>query len=271
VLFSSLDEMVAILNRPGSQSSHRIPGVRNIHWTDGPDLMRKLLLDGHIPAIIPYLVAVPSHANQTSDPSIRTPEEGTHVSEREGFHYIERSAVEESATRRIQVFFRRHQKRIGGGAGGPLFEAFNALTPAANTLEMRHYFLHLRGVLPRVLAYTEKMLGLCRLAKRELNSQMVKAAHQSLDDIRCKGKEVRILTGNIKTLVTRLGPKSSMHSQGSLQDLRQQVRTILDLKDRTAAFCPQINDYDVDYEEGVLFILRDRQADDEQDQETHVV
>lgn len=296
---SEIDEMVIVTK--ATRRLQRCRGratVTSSQYMDGADLLRKLLLNASPPAVplsplaqtfIPKksTVAWLEHQSRSSRLDHRDLGVESMQEESEGLQHVSYNSMQEDAVLQIQEFLRRYQLRKGGASGGPLFLAFNEAvrrfpTPDSRWLRAKTtYSIYLRGPMPHVLGFVEKLLVYIGSARKDLNQRMKDAEHQTLETLQRESKEIRsvlnrcdgsVLTRNgiDRALISTaedvrhaLGPGSSMHEAFSLPKLREWVEKIPEIKERSSKMCPIDADSSatLDYSRGIDFILNPDRGD----------
>lgn len=201
---SAIDEMVVI-----SKATYRLQRLRGLEFvgsspfTDDADILQKISLTSSALAAPLSPLAVPfvpqstyvarnttrQRSSSSGDPTVTSVEEQSG-----GLRHVSYTSIEQGAVRKIQKCIRRFQLRKGGAAGGPLFLAFSETAQRLQNVswaERRTYCLYLRGPMPHVFGFLEKLFTHATSAKKAVNRKMSKADHQALERLQRKSKKIR--------------------------------------------------------------------------------
>lgn len=191
-----LDPLVALLGviRPRD----RRLGIPLFQWTSKVDLLSKL---GLTESALNYTTGGRASGSnektftQVTTTSHQESQPTKQASTAEGDDLLPVAWTEEElkAVRTIIQYYQRYRRRAGGGAGGPLWNAYNqrASTLPESPQSAAVYKLYLRGVMPMVMTYIRRLIDRCEDAHRNLKARLSSAPHQQLDEIRGQTKVVR--------------------------------------------------------------------------------
>ncbi|KAG8936137.1 hypothetical protein FRC00_009700 [Tulasnella sp. 408] len=256
---ASSDPLLRIARKVKPGQNNWASGLRILQWTSDKDLLLDLNFLGSG-------LARSSLKNQTphiTDSSLQSAGRGLNMP-------IERSSMKEigdllpvqptheeaHAAEKIFQCYRRYRRRLGGGLGGPLWEAYNdRANLLAHTPVSRLYKIHLRASMPQVLAYVRHIISRTESVHHEINKRVSSVPYEQLDEVRAQAKVVRQVIRDAKAVAARIGPDSSFHDMTSLAFLKGEVKQIVALREKAMEFCPSLGKTDTNYQEGVDFLV----------------
>ncbi|KAG8916691.1 hypothetical protein FRC01_002915 [Tulasnella sp. 417] len=270
---STMDGLVTVTHTTLPSPIPRIPGSQLVFCTSDSELLRGLLLDSHVPLAAPFLHFVQSdYRGQTAPPEVSfsmaasatvdqsEPPQGSadnpaeNPAQLEGIEYTQQHM---KSARVVQSLFRRHRRR----AGGPIVAAFEELARRGLELQEpyrpgRFLLLCLRGPLPHVLQYLQKLKDSCQETISSLNKRVELSNHEEIDALYVKGAEARRIRDETNKLYKELQPSSELYFKGpetappSVAEIVEKVNRVSDLANclRRLTESPDDLDYDLGVE-----------------------
>ncbi|KAG8919802.1 hypothetical protein FRC01_001104 [Tulasnella sp. 417] len=259
------DPLVALHPVVPFRPRDRLAGARVFPWTSKTELLSKLgLTDSalnyatqrHAPA--PTREKTSTQISASGLESLSTKE--TSTVEADNLVPVAWTQEEIEAAQKIVRSYQRYRRRAGGGAGGPLWDAYNerASTLPSFSQSAVVYKFYLRGVMPMVLTYVRRLIDRCEAVNKDLKVKLSSAPHEELDEIRGRIKVVKQLIADAKAVAENIVPEASVHFISSLDVLRLEADKIVPLRERAIEVCPTLKSPDSNYTDGVEFLLMQR-------------
>ncbi|KAG8875574.1 hypothetical protein FRB98_007728 [Tulasnella sp. 332] len=265
----SLSELCTFLHTSRNGVFPQIPGIRQIHYNSKSDLLAQIgFLENPIPLVStlnpeskdfvpapPKIVApppaelpelIPAETKEANAPAEEVPDfvEEDQVDgpmNEEAMHASFGVAItnrEDEAARVIQ----RHWKRTNSTSrklGNYFFTECNINIdrfecPASLKQKYKKYYL---GPLPHLLSYLEKIGGVCKLQKKDLQKRL-KAMDDPNEELMKKITEVSSLEKDSASLRKQVHPGAKTHKTCSIKELKDAVRDVEALKTRIDRLLP---------------------------------
>ncbi|KAG8924004.1 hypothetical protein FRC02_010695 [Tulasnella sp. 418] len=137
---------------------------------------------------------------------------------------LERRSTQRSTDR----FFSLYLERMDGDAAGSTI--------------CRRYRMALLGPLPHLLSWLDEALKTCVSALHDQGRSLKERDGVDYDVASKVIKHLRSLKNDLSHLIHRLGPDSNLHSSGNVDELFNEVKLVLPLKDRVVTLLPRMPD-----------------------------
>ncbi|KAG8937466.1 hypothetical protein FRC00_005252 [Tulasnella sp. 408] len=273
---SPLDKLIVVRQKAKALPSV-VAGMRTIFCPDEGKLLKKLQLVDSPPTIaLQSQTLIPGLRQVASNPGIELKPQQSDAALEQKSLQLERKSYPRNTASVIQAFFRRHRRR----AGGPIARAFEDLAKKMaedpdGQPPSRYLLLCVRGPLPHVLAYLNRLPDACLTRIRTLTKEMQDSEHEMIEELREKKDDVRSIHWDVERLIKDLHPSSKLYCRGplkhqvSVSDIVARVQEIPNLVTRIHEFaeCPEDADYDLGVEpllsERVPWAPKTKDGDDE--------
>ncbi|KAG8948833.1 hypothetical protein FRC04_009298 [Tulasnella sp. 424] len=253
------DPLLRITKKVQPEAKVWASGLRTFQWTSAKDLLSEF---GFFESGLARLPSKNERKVATGNPlqsnigGPNPPKDAGLSKETGDLLPVQRTHEEAHAAEKILQCYRRYRHRLGGGLGGPLWEAYNdRANLLASSPASRLYKIHLRVAMPQVLTYVRHIISCIENVNDQMNKRAASVPHEELDVIRAQAKAVRKVLRDAKAVATIIGPDSSFHDTLSLGALKGEVKEVITLRERAAVIHPSLNDPDANYQEAVDFLV----------------